>query len=209
MSTLSTTQSDSTTAEPDRNTPVTLDGDPVIWDGNPATLKGILEEVKLFYVREGLFQELFSDRAVLVGRYTAVESTFVVPFVKNVMSSHDQPYDFDDRCPSTAERIAQYDAKQAALAPPGAAFDRAAHAAVPAHFSSSIVVNPQVVKAEMRKLAKSLATIISNPARAHAMLEKTHYDGFEMLDELVRISKTAKDLDVCPETRIMHVAPRL
>ena len=58
MSTLSTTQSDSTTAEPDRNTPVTLDGDPVIWDGNPATLKGILEEVKLFYVREGLFQEL-------------------------------------------------------------------------------------------------------------------------------------------------------
>ena len=67
MSTLSTTQSDSTPAEPDRNTPVTLDGDPVIWDGNPATLKGILEEVKLFYVREGLFQELFSDRAVLVG----------------------------------------------------------------------------------------------------------------------------------------------
>ena len=87
MSTLSTTQSDSTTAEPDRNTPVTLDGDPVIWDGNPATLKGILEEVKLFYVREGLFQELFSDRAVLVGRYTAVESTFVIPlpFIKNVM----------------------------------------------------------------------------------------------------------------------------
>ena len=92
------------------------------------------------------------------------------------MSSHNQPYDLDDRCPSTAERIAQYDAKQAALAPPGAAFDRAAHAAVPGHFASSIVVNPQVVKAEMRKLAKSLATIISNPARAHAMLEKTHYD---------------------------------
>ena len=54
MSTLSTTQSDSTTAEPDRNTPVTLDGDPVIWDGNHATLKGILEEVKLFYVGLGL-----------------------------------------------------------------------------------------------------------------------------------------------------------
>ena len=80
MSTLSTTQSDSTTAEPDRNTPVTLDGDPVIWDGNPATLKGILEEVKLFYVREGQFQELFSDRAVLVGRYTAVESTWYRSF---------------------------------------------------------------------------------------------------------------------------------
>ena len=86
MSTLSTSTSDSAPAEPDRNTPVTGTLDrwrsrhPVIWDGNPATLKGILEEVKLFYVREGLFQELFSDRAVLVGRYTAVESTWYRSF---------------------------------------------------------------------------------------------------------------------------------
>ena len=182
MSTLSNT-TDSATADIDRKTPVTLDGDPIVWDGNPATLKGILEEIKLFYIREGLFQELFSDRAVLIGTKTAIESTFVVPFVKGVLSSSVHPYNFDTPCPSTAGRIAHYDAKQAATAPPGAAFDRATHADVPAHFATSIVVNPQVVKSELRKLAKSLAHVISNPARDNKDTEMAVGDAAVQSDE--------------------------
>ena len=66
MSTLSTDK-ESSHDDSKHDRPITLDGDPVIWDRNPATLRGALKEVELFYIREGLFQELLSDRAVLIG----------------------------------------------------------------------------------------------------------------------------------------------
>ena len=61
MSTLSTADKESS-YDDSKDRPITLDGDPVIWDRNPATLRGALKEVELYYTREGLFQELFSDR---------------------------------------------------------------------------------------------------------------------------------------------------
>ena len=87
MSTLSTADKESSHDDSKYDRPITLDGDPVIWDRNPATLRGALKEVELYYTREGLFQELLSDRAVLIGTKTVVESTFAIPFVKNVISS--------------------------------------------------------------------------------------------------------------------------
>ena len=58
-------------------------------------------------------------------------------------------------------------------------------------------------------MSSGLTHARGNPARAHALLEKTHYDGFEMLAELVRISGTAKDLDVTrlyTNSGICHIA---
>ena len=102
MSTLSTADKESSHDDSKYDRPITLDGDPVIWDRNPATLRGALKEVELYYTREGLFQELLSDRAVLIGTKTVVESTFAIPFVKNVISSSVTPYDFTSPCPDSA-----------------------------------------------------------------------------------------------------------
>ena len=54
--------------------PVTADKTPIKFDNNDASILGILHEVKLYYVRAGLFSLLFEHGAAPVGSKIAVDS---------------------------------------------------------------------------------------------------------------------------------------
>ena len=77
--------------------PVTIDKEPIIFNGNDATIEGTLYECGRFYKRNGLFQPLFSHRAVALSNgKLAVESPNTVYFTTGkIVDAHD----FDDPCP--------------------------------------------------------------------------------------------------------------
>ena len=48
-----------------KNQPVDIDNEPILWEGNPAHLPGKLFEFGEFITRNGHFQPLLQERAVL------------------------------------------------------------------------------------------------------------------------------------------------
>ena len=113
-----------------KNQPVDIDNEPILWHGNPAHLPGKLHEFGEFITREGHFLPLIQERVVISGKYTIVESLFCVPFVKSQVTDKVGGYSFEEPCPGIDDRIAAFDALQAAKTPAGSAFDRSAHIVV-------------------------------------------------------------------------------
>ena len=103
-------------------TPVTSEDDQIIWDNNPATLAGNLYETRMFWQREGLFQDFLLTGAVPMrnGRL-AVDSDNAVYFLNGNID--DSMLRGDDKpCPDTPARIAQFNAARRALDPKAAIF---------------------------------------------------------------------------------------
>ena len=187
-----------------KNQPVDIDNEPILWDGNPAHLPGKLYEFGEFITREGHFQPLIEERVVVSGKYTIVESLFCVPFVKNQITDKVDGYSFEEPCPTIEDRIAAYDALQAAMGTPGAPFNKSAHAAMPDAFKSDTVVNKFQVQKALRDFATCLGNIIANGTKRQSMLQAANYDGFVLLKNLRDEAKKAKPQDISLVNREVH-----
>ena len=71
--------------------PVDTDKSNITCDDNDAHILGALYDVSRYYKRVGLFQNLLTNRSVLVGSKIAVDSVSAIPFIKGRRSSPHAP----------------------------------------------------------------------------------------------------------------------
>ena len=143
------------TAKSDILVPKYTNGDVIKWEGNNAHIEGVLYEVKQYCLRKKLFQPLLEHNAVLLSNgKLAVDSIQAYNFISGVAQD---PRDFDDPCPPTARRIAQYDARMTAAG--SKTFTNIA--TMPPGFSDGFVISKYAVEAEDARLHDLLSNVIS------------------------------------------------
>ena len=92
--------------------PSDTDNNRLIIKSNPAALEGVLHELDLFFQREGHFQELIEDYAVLLPNgKLAVADIDSVYFVTGRLKDP-TPRSLDKPCPDTPRRLADYNASR-------------------------------------------------------------------------------------------------
>ena len=153
--------------------PVTADKQPIIWDGNDAHIEGNLYEVGRYYKRVGLFQALFKHHAApLSNGRLAVDSASSAYFVYGKIND---PRDFEDPCPPTAQRLA--DEFNAARTTAGKSVAPAL-SAVPPAFTNQIVISEHTVETENSKLLTSLTHVFGSAEPSYrAGVGSTHPGG--------------------------------
>ena len=98
------------------NAPTDIDGEPIKFSGNPAHALGTLEAIKLCWQRTRQFQPLLENGAVLLSNgKLAIDNLQAVSFL-NGDQTDPVAYGFDQPCPDTATRIANFDADAARTA---------------------------------------------------------------------------------------------
>ena len=157
MSTTSTTnESNSANTVPsDILVPVDTDKEPIVCEDNDAYILGTLHEVGRYYARVGLFQPHFAHRAVVLSNgKMAIDSVSAVSFTTGVFSD---PRSFDDPCPPTVQRLANYNSRLTAAGRPAVT----PAATIPAALADTYVINKWKVDQEDATLMRSLGHVFS------------------------------------------------
>ena len=157
MSTLSTTNESNSanTVSSDILVPVDTDKEPIVCEDNDAYILGTLHEVGRYYARVGLFQPHFAHRAVVLSNgKMAIDSVSAVSFTTGVFAD---PRSFDDPCPPTVQRLADYNARLTAAGRPAVT----PAATIPAALADTYVINKWKVDQEDATLMRSLGHVFS------------------------------------------------
>ena len=177
LSTASAMDSD-TNVTTDHSVPTTAEGDPISWDGNKAHIEGILADIDEWGTRTGQFVALVENRAVVLKNGSlAVESLQTVQFVNGAVPDlRGAPFKHSDPCPTTEQRIRDYDAL--ATATKKSAFTRLATTPGP---GSGVVIAPYTIKADDAKYLTSLSHVIKEAPDADTLLQAANGSGTALI----------------------------
>ena len=171
--------------------------------GNPAQLEGLLFECDAHYIRKGLHQPLFADRAVLLSNgKLAVDNSRASKFISE--GAHDERlHDFHNPCPPTEDRIKAHDDHADSLGTP-----KFATLAPVSQTDANVVVSKYAVQADDRRLFASLIMIV-NDSDMRAHLETASRSSGTKLIELLKAEAdkaTSKDKVYVVAQRDAHVS---
>jgi len=168
----------------DKYIPVHTDGTPITWeDDNDAHILGILHEVGRYYKRTGLFQTFFRHHAaVLPNGMLAVDSLSAVFFTSNKIND---PRDFDNPAPPSAQRAAKYESLRTV---PGSPFHGGPALptlkAMPKELHKSVIVAEHSVETEDGKLLNSLINVFGHSVSSDELIDDADGSGYELLAAL-------------------------
>ena len=167
-------------------------GEPIEYDGNPAHAEGYLASIGEYLTDHGDFVPLFEHNAALLyNGNLAVDSVQALQFIQGAF---DDPRNFDNPCPPTEARIAEYNTRAAADATKGTPnFTRLTAGAPPPN--SGIIVQPYAVRRHQAKLLMFLKPTVEKADSAPDLVAGSKGNGVALLKLVKAEGATATPAD--------------
>ena len=179
----------------DKLAPTTADGTPIVWsDDNDAHIEGLLFEVGKNYKRKGQFQTFFKHHAAILSNgKLAVDSADSVHFITNKVQDD---HDFDNPCPPTQQRVAEYDnGRSIAGSPFYGQKALKTLSAIPDENKDTTVLSEHSVEAEDSKLLTSLVYTFGHSISSDELIDAAEGSGYKLLEALRARAKSANTKD--------------
>ena len=166
--------------------PVDTDNNRLIIKSNPAALEGVLHELSMYFQREGYFQELIEDYAVLLPNgKLAVSDIDSVYFVTGRIVDP-TPRSLNQPCPDTPRRLLQYNAARTAAGES----THTSTTTLPAGTADTVIVQKRVVQAEDAKYASVVISMMEDRDHATELMGQCGRSGRRLV-ELLKAWATA------------------